>query len=75
MTSAIAITGTNRQTDVWTLVDDDQLLRASLVDSLTVQGAPLGAYSIELYWDVHGFDDVLIDLKTITAIELRARGN
>lgn len=56
------LTGTNRQSDVWTLVDGDQLLRSTLVDELTIQGLPLGSYTVEFYWDLQGDDDVLIDL-------------
>lgn len=56
------LTGSDRQNDVWTLVDADSLLRATLVDELTIDGLPAGSYSVEFFWDVHGFDDVLIDL-------------
>ncbi|MEZ4333335.1 MAG: hypothetical protein R3F35_16350 [Myxococcota bacterium] len=57
------LTGTDRQTDVWTGVDGDQLLRATLVDQLVVTGIGAGAdFSLEFYWDVTGTDDVLIDL-------------
>lgn len=56
------LTGSDRRNDVWTLVDADSLLRATLVDELTIDGLPAGSYSVEFFWDVHGFDDVLIDL-------------
>lgn len=76
------LTGTNRSTDVWTLVDGDQLLRSTLVDELTVQGVPLGSYTVEFYWDVQGTDEVLIDLDPgnsvfafiNTRVRLEARG-
>lgn len=59
---AYHLDGVDRQNDVWTLVDGDQLLRASLSDELTIVGLPAGDYSVEFYWDVSGADAMLIDI-------------
>ena len=48
--------------DVWLSATSTLVARATLIDDLTLSNLPVGAATVELYWDVHGFDDAEIDL-------------
>ncbi len=51
---AFSLGGTDRDNDVWLGTDSDLLVRAELVDVLTLQNVPAGAATLELYWRIRG---------------------
>ena len=57
-----ALSGNNQTTDQWRLVNGTQTLRATHNDELDFNGAPFVTLTVEVYWDVRGVDDALIDL-------------
>jgi hypothetical protein len=56
------LSGDNLTTDQWRLVTGTQTIRATHVDELTFSGAPFEPLTVEMYWEVRGSDDALIDL-------------
>jgi hypothetical protein len=54
--------GDNQTTDQWRLVNGTQTLRATHTDELDINGAPFVTLTVEVYWDLRGVDDALIDL-------------
>ena len=56
------LSGLNLTTDQWRLVTGTQTLRATHVDVLDFLNAPFAPLTVEMYWEVRGTDDALIDL-------------
>ena len=57
------LSGINLTTDHWRLVSGTQTLRAAHTDELEIGGAPFETLTVEMYWDVRGRDDALIDIN------------
>ena len=57
------LSGLNLTTDQWRLVNGTQTLRAAHTDELAINGAPFVTLTVEMYWDVRGTDDALIDIN------------
>jgi hypothetical protein len=57
------LSGINLTTDHWRLVNGTQVLRAAHEDELAFNGAPFVPLTVEMYWDVRGSDDALIDIN------------
>jgi len=57
------LSGNNLTTDQWRLVNGTQTLRAAHEDELDFDGAPFITLTVEMYWDVRGTDDALIDIN------------
>ncbi|MEZ4290257.1 MAG: hypothetical protein R3E53_06840 [Myxococcota bacterium] len=55
-------TGIDINNDTWTTADSDILARASLVDELTVSGVSTPTATVELYFQIRGMADALIDI-------------
>jgi hypothetical protein len=57
------LSGLNLTTDQWRTVNGTQTLRAAHADEIHINGAPFVTLTVEMYWDVRGTDDALIDIN------------
>ncbi|HEX5064813.1 MAG TPA: PEP-CTERM sorting domain-containing protein [Myxococcota bacterium] len=57
------VSGLNLTTDQWRTVNGTQTLRAAHADEIQINGAPFVTLTVEMYWDVRGTDDALIDIN------------
>ena len=58
---AFTLSGINTTTDVWLEADSRMLTRAQLIDELTLSGVPGTTATVELYFQIRGMADAVIN--------------